>query len=172
MTSPTHLTPASLTSRSLAPHHLTLPTAYPGQVGIHPIPLNWGAPTATERGPVVASRQTKSIKIRNAIGAVSAHCHSRRLSRKRCKIGRLGGASADTGCWDSQHGGTYSVYRALATASGLIDPNHRPGMCSSRSSASACPARGPLTRTDPGVSMYRLHQHASSRLDPLQRSLV
>ncbi|TNY22030.1 GTP cyclohydrolase II [Rhodotorula diobovata] len=68
-------------------------TTYPGQVGINPIPLNWGASTPEARGPVVASRQAKSLKVRNAIGA---------------------------------YGGSYSVYRALASASGLIDPNHRP----------------------------------------------
>lgn len=46
-------------------------TTYPGQVGISPIPLHWGAATAEERGPVVASRQPDSLKIRNAIGAYS-----------------------------------------------------------------------------------------------------
>ncbi|GAA5951823.1 hypothetical protein JCM10213_001114 [Rhodosporidiobolus nylandii] len=68
-------------------------TTYPGQVGINPIPLQWGAPSAQARGPVVASRQPKSLKIRNAIGAYS---------------------------------GSYSIYRALAAAAGLVDPNHRP----------------------------------------------
>ncbi|GAA5913910.1 hypothetical protein JCM6882_004393 [Rhodosporidiobolus microsporus] len=68
-------------------------TTYPGQVGINPIPLNWGATTAEARGPVVASRQPKSLKVRNAIGAYS---------------------------------GSYSIYRALAAAAGLVDPNHRP----------------------------------------------
>ncbi|GAA5863486.1 hypothetical protein JCM8547_007259 [Rhodosporidiobolus lusitaniae] len=68
-------------------------TTYPGQVGINPIPLEWGAKSSEERGPVVASRQPKSLKIRNAIGAYS---------------------------------GSYSIYRALAAASGLVDPNHRP----------------------------------------------
>lgn len=70
-----------------------LPPAYPGQVGINPIPLKWGASTPEERGPIVASRQPKSLKVRNAIGAYS---------------------------------GSYSIYRALAAASGLIDPNHKP----------------------------------------------
>ncbi|KAK4699440.1 hypothetical protein P7C70_g6819, partial [Phenoliferia sp. Uapishka_3] len=68
-------------------------TTYPGQVGIHPIPLNWGASTPQERGPVVASRHVNSLKVRNAIGAYS---------------------------------GSYSIYRALAAACGLIDPSHRP----------------------------------------------
>lgn len=45
--------------------------AYPGQTGIHPVPLNWAGRTAAERGPVVCSRQPASIKLRNAIGAHS-----------------------------------------------------------------------------------------------------
>ncbi|KDE06338.1 hypothetical protein MVLG_03376 [Microbotryum lychnidis-dioicae p1A1 Lamole] len=68
-------------------------TTYPNQVGISPVPLKWGAPSAMERGPVIASRHALSIKKRNAIGA---------------------------------YAGSYSVYRALACAQGLIDPNHRP----------------------------------------------
>jgi GTP cyclohydrolase II len=44
-------------------------TTYPGQVGVHPIPLKWGAETPEERGPVVASRQPLSLKVRNALGA-------------------------------------------------------------------------------------------------------
>lgn len=79
----------------LSTHALThCATAYPGQVGIHPIALNWGASTPEERGPVVASRHPTSLKVRNAIGA---------------------------------YGGSYSVYKALAAACGLIDPNHKPG---------------------------------------------
>jgi hypothetical protein len=82
--------PSSTSSSALASF---FPPAYPGQVGINPIPLNCGASTPEERGPVVASRQPKSLKVRNAIGAYS---------------------------------GSYSIYRALAAASGLIDPNHKP----------------------------------------------
>ncbi|KAJ1802793.1 Uracil-regulated protein 1 [Coemansia sp. RSA 2599] len=44
-------------------------TTYPSQLGIDPIALNWGAPTAEERGPVVVSRQKDSFGRRNAIGA-------------------------------------------------------------------------------------------------------
>lgn len=42
--------------------------AYPGQSGIKPIPLRWGASTAEERGPVLSSRHPGSIKRRNAVG--------------------------------------------------------------------------------------------------------
>lgn len=68
-------------------------TTYPGQTGIHPIPLDWGNPDPQKRGPVVASRHPNSLKIRNAIGAYS---------------------------------GSYCIYKALATAIGAINPNHRP----------------------------------------------
>ncbi|KAJ1550952.1 Uracil-regulated protein 1, partial [Nowakowskiella sp. JEL0078] len=70
-------------------------TTYPGQVGINPVALNWGAPTASLRGPIVASRIQGSLKRRNAIGA---------------------------------HGGSYSIYRALAVAIHDLDPNHRPNL--------------------------------------------
>ena len=44
-------------------------TTYPGQVGIHPIPMNWGSADPLERGPIVASRHPSTIKKRNATGA-------------------------------------------------------------------------------------------------------
>ncbi|RMZ85944.1 hypothetical protein DV737_g139, partial [Chaetothyriales sp. CBS 132003] len=68
-------------------------TTYPGQAGIDPIPLNWGAADPATRGPVVVSRHTHSIRRRNAIGA---------------------------------HGGSYSIYNALAVASSNLDLEHRP----------------------------------------------
>ncbi|GAW25580.1 putative GTP cyclohydrolase II [Rosellinia necatrix] len=39
-------------------------TTYPKQIGINPIPLNWGAP-GPERGPVVVSRASSTIRKRN-----------------------------------------------------------------------------------------------------------
>ncbi|KAI2745957.1 hypothetical protein DTO012A8_9906 [Penicillium roqueforti] len=63
-------------------NHIIL-TTYPGQSGIEPVPLEWGAPDAKSRGPVVVSRSGNLVKRRNAIGA---------------------------------HGGSYSVYNALAIA--------------------------------------------------------
>ena len=54
-----------------------------------PLPIKWGAATAAERGPIVAT-QTSG---RNSIGA---------------------------------HGGSYSIYRALAVATGTLDPNYVP----------------------------------------------
>lgn len=93
-------------SPSLEPNSSTLPskasqlypsrvilTTYPGQFGISPIPVVWGAGDPITRGPIIASRHPDSIGIRNAIGAYS---------------------------------GSYSIYRALAIASGDLPPDHRP----------------------------------------------
>lgn len=73
-------------------------TTYPTQSGIHPLPLHWGAATAEERGPILASRlpgsgEVNNLKERNAIGA---------------------------------YGGSYSIYHALAIGSGFLPADHRP----------------------------------------------
>lgn len=46
-------------------------TTYPGQVGIKPLPLEWGLLDPHARGPILASRAPGSMKKRNAIGAYS-----------------------------------------------------------------------------------------------------
>ncbi|TPX30869.1 GTP cyclohydrolase II [Synchytrium microbalum] len=70
-------------------------TTYPGQAGISPVPLSWGASDPKIRGPIVASRYPGSIKYRNAVGA---------------------------------HGGSYSIYRALAIAIRELEPTHKPNL--------------------------------------------
>ena len=70
--------------------HIRL-TSHPGSRGPVRFPLIWGAPTAQERGPVIATVNSRSD--RNAIGA---------------------------------HGGSYSIYRALAISSGAMDPDALP----------------------------------------------
>ncbi|KAF2218142.1 GTP cyclohydrolase II [Elsinoe ampelina] len=44
-------------------------TSYPGQAGVDPLPMKWGASDAAERGPVVVGRQPATVRRRNAIGA-------------------------------------------------------------------------------------------------------
>lgn len=56
--------------RLLYPGRVNL-TTYPGQHSIVPHPLQWGAASAEERGPVVCSRLPGSIRARNALGAHS-----------------------------------------------------------------------------------------------------
>ncbi|KAL2019969.1 hypothetical protein VTK56DRAFT_8969 [Thermocarpiscus australiensis] len=68
-------------------------TTYPKQIGIKPLPLEWGAADPLKRGPVTVSRSPSTIGRRNAIGA---------------------------------HGGSYSIYYALALASRELRPDHRP----------------------------------------------
>ena len=65
-------------------------TSHPGAALASRFPITWGAPSAAERGPVVAGSNAGTD--RNAIGA---------------------------------HGGAYSVYRALAIASGQLKASHR-----------------------------------------------
>ena len=72
--------------------HIRL-TSHPGSGRAGRFPMTWGAPTALERGPVVAT--VNAGVDRNAIGA---------------------------------HGGSYSIYRALAISAGAMDPNARPDL--------------------------------------------
>jgi len=65
-------------------------TSHPN-VGVDPIPIEWGAKDPKKRGPIVCS--SRDPVRRNAIGA---------------------------------HGGAYAVYRALAVASGALDPDYKP----------------------------------------------
>ncbi|KAI0434641.1 GTP cyclohydrolase N terminal-domain-containing protein [Xylaria sp. FL1042] len=77
-------------------------TTYPKQIGINPIPLNWGAP-GPQRGPVVVSRSSSTIRKRNA------------------------------------HGGSYSIYFALAVASKQLNVNHRPDFTNTEPAANIGP---------------------------------
>jgi GTP cyclohydrolase II len=74
------------------PGHIRL-TSHPAGGKPHRFLINWGAPTAGARGPVIGSVTARSN--RNVIGA---------------------------------HGGTYSIYRALAVSSGALDPIARPDL--------------------------------------------
>ncbi|OCL03852.1 GTP cyclohydrolase II [Glonium stellatum] len=44
-------------------------TSYPGQAGVDPLIMNWGHKDPNQRGPVVVSRHSNTIRRRNAIGA-------------------------------------------------------------------------------------------------------
>lgn len=68
-------------------------TTYPKQIGIKPLPLEWGLADPLKRGPVTVSRNASTIRRRNAIGA---------------------------------HGGSYSIYYALAVASKELEADHKP----------------------------------------------
>ncbi|KAK3716853.1 putative GTP cyclohydrolase [Vermiconidia calcicola] len=88
-------------------------TSYPGQAGIDPLPMEWGASDPEKRGPVVVSRGGTSIRRRNAIGA---------------------------------HGGSYSIYYALAVASDQVPTDHRPDFTNTEPAANIGPFK---TWSDP-----------------------
>ncbi|RMG12180.1 MAG: GTP cyclohydrolase II [Planctomycetota bacterium] len=67
-------------------------------------PIRWGAPTARERGPLIAT--TTAPDHRNVIGT---------------------------------HSGSYGVYRALAVASGSLDPDYRADLTNTAPTASVGP---------------------------------
>jgi hypothetical protein len=68
-------------------------TTYPKQIGIKPLPMDWGNPDPLKRGPVTVLRTASTVRRRNAIGA---------------------------------HGGSYSIYYALAMAAKELNADHRP----------------------------------------------
>jgi hypothetical protein len=53
---------------------------YPKQNGISPLPLDWGAPSAPQRGPVVVSRAASTIRRRNGELAETRSVLSRMLT--------------------------------------------------------------------------------------------
>lgn len=57
-----------MSTKSGSPHHIVL-TSHPDQHGPKPIPINWGAQTMEERGPIIAT--TTSRTQRNVIGTHS-----------------------------------------------------------------------------------------------------
>ena len=55
-------TPSGFSSRIIL-------TTYPKQIGIKPLPMEWGDADPRKRGPVTVSRNSSTIRRRNAIGA-------------------------------------------------------------------------------------------------------
>src|ERR1700710_3077896 len=79
-------------SQSNRPDHIRL-TSHPVPGAKHEYPIQWGAPSARERGPIIGT--VSRPQDRNVIGT---------------------------------HGGSYSVYRALAVSSGALNPIRRPDL--------------------------------------------
>ncbi|KAL2753938.1 hypothetical protein ACRALDRAFT_1062918 [Sodiomyces alcalophilus JCM 7366] len=85
-------TPSSPTQKSGFTSRIIL-TTYPKQIGINPLPVNWGHADPQIRGPVVVSRLSSTIRRRNG---------------------------------EMRHGGSYSIYYALAVASKQLSLEHSP----------------------------------------------
>ncbi|ROV91413.1 hypothetical protein VSDG_07206 [Cytospora chrysosperma] len=82
-------------------------TTYPKQIGINPFPMNWGASEPLERGPIVVSRYSTTIRRRNDL--------------------------------QPAHGGSYSIYYALALASKQLKADHRPDFTNTEPAAELGP---------------------------------
>lgn len=68
-------------SKSLATHIQSFSRTYPKQIGINPLPMNWGAADPQERGPVVVSRYPSTIRRRNGRRMLSSESlHSNTLT--------------------------------------------------------------------------------------------
>ncbi|EEU44602.1 uncharacterized protein NECHADRAFT_105227 [Fusarium vanettenii 77-13-4] len=78
-------------------------TTYPKQIGIKPLPMDWGNSDPSKRGPIVVSRAASTIRRRNA------------------------------------HGGSYSIYYALAVASNELSGDHRPDFTNTEPAANIGP---------------------------------
>ncbi|KAI9716296.1 MAG: Uracil-regulated protein 1 [Chrysothrix sp. TS-e1954] len=55
--------------RQSSPASKIVLTSYPGQAGVDPVTLAWGAADPMTRGPVIVGRSAKTLRKRNAIGA-------------------------------------------------------------------------------------------------------
>lgn len=90
-------------TRSNRTDHIRL-TSHPVPGAKHNFPLQWGAPDARARGPIIGT--VSRPQDRNVIGS---------------------------------HGGSYSVYRALAVSSGALDPIRRPDLTNTHPAATIGP---------------------------------
>ncbi|KAF4454010.1 GTP cyclohydrolase II [Fusarium austroafricanum] len=85
-------------------------TTYPKQIGINPLPMDWGNSDPVKRGPIVVSRAASTIRRRN--GSFSCVVHV---------------------------GGSYSIYYALAVASNELNSDHRPDFTNTEPAANIGP---------------------------------
>ncbi|KAI9721430.1 MAG: putative GTP cyclohydrolase [Candelaria pacifica] len=124
-------------------------TTYPGQAGIDPIILNWGHKDPAQRGPVVVTRSQSTLRRRNGMRFFKIYMSPLSLWRlvDRLRKPLLVAIGA--------HGGSYSIYHALAVASNNLDVDHRPD----------------FTDTEPAASLGPFPQWADSKkivsMDPL-----
>ncbi|KAM0257485.1 hypothetical protein ACHAPA_011705 [Fusarium lateritium] len=98
-------------------------TTYPKQIGINPLPMDWGNPEPAKRGPIVVSRASTTIRRRNAVGVSS----------------QIALPSSDTVLNIVISGGSYSIYYALAVASNELNSDHRPDFTNTEPAANIGP---------------------------------
>jgi GTP cyclohydrolase II len=97
-------------------------TSYPGQAGVDPLPMDWGNRDPNLRGPVAVSRHPNTIRRRNGTYLYSEPPFP------NSPIPAIGA-----------HGGSYSIYHALAVASKDLDVSHKPDFTNTEPAANIGP---------------------------------
>ncbi|KAF5574878.1 GTP cyclohydrolase II [Fusarium pseudocircinatum] len=102
-------------------------TTYPKQIGINPLPMDWGNQDPVKRGPIVVSRAASTIRRRNGSSPsepseLSVTSHFERNHAKQVVSG-----------------GSYSIYYALAVASNELNADHRPDFTNTEPAANIGP---------------------------------
>lgn len=115
-------------SNELLKSHVIL-TSHPSQVFTRSVPLHWGAKTAQERGPIIATLTDMSL--RNSIGT---------------------------------HGGSYSVYRALATSANKMPNEFKPDL----TNTSPAEPVGPFPQWKDGKKIVSLDPWGANVFDDFQ----
>lgn len=100
-------------------------TSYPGQAGVDPLIMNWGHKDPNQRGPVVVSRHSNTIRRRNGVLKLSINSNQLVVNAKALAIGA--------------HGGSYSIYHALAIASKHLNVDHKPDFTNTEPAANIGP---------------------------------
>ncbi|GKU13882.1 unnamed protein product [Fusarium langsethiae] len=106
-------------------------TTYPKQIGINPLPMDWGNSDPVKRGPIVVSRAATTIRRRN--GSFVRACNA-------CPSELLRYVDLERNRTKHNHsGGSYSIYYALAVASKELDSDHRPDFTNTEPAANIGP---------------------------------
>jgi hypothetical protein len=107
-------------------------STYPKQTGINPVPLDWANSDPNKRGPVVVSRLPSTIRRRNAIGGKCTY-QGDTLKSSQLRMAYIfeglpvtNHAMCSLSFLLKAHGGSYSIYYALAVASKQLEVDHMP----------------------------------------------
>jgi hypothetical protein len=103
---------------------LTMDSTYPGQSGINPFPMDWGNKDPQLRGPVVESRGAETVRRRNGTFD-NILCETVLTIQKLLEVGKRKQETSAYLHYKTAHGGSYSIYYALAVASREIRVDHR-----------------------------------------------
>ncbi|KAF4959943.1 hypothetical protein FGADI_1446 [Fusarium gaditjirri] len=111
-------------------------TTYPKQIGINPLPMDWGNQDPVKRGPIVVSRAASTIRRRNgsSVRPSVSVMHLLEPSELSITVHFKGNHAKQV-----VSGGSYSIYYALAVASNELNADHRPDFTNTEPAANIGP---------------------------------